>query len=110
MTMKSGEALHVWIDAQTFLETKIQGQPRKLDGQMHPVEVYFRDYRAVNGLQVPFILETKVVPLGKMVMGMREPPIPSEKTIIEKVTINPKFEEAMFLKPDAMTGTGAKSN
>jgi len=29
------------IDAQTFLETKIEGQPRQLDGTYHPSEVYF---------------------------------------------------------------------
>jgi hypothetical protein len=29
---KSGHTVHVWIDAKTFLETKIDGQPRALDG------------------------------------------------------------------------------
>jgi hypothetical protein len=100
MTMKNGESLHVWIDAQTFLETKIQGQPRKLDGIVHPVEVYFRDYRPVNGLKVPFVLETKVLPTGKTVRGMRETQIPSEKITIEKVVVNPKFEESIFAKPE----------
>jgi len=37
---KNGDMIHVWIDAQTFLETKLKGSPR-LDGVEHPVEVYF---------------------------------------------------------------------
>ena len=27
LTMKNGQAIHVWIDAQTFLETKLKGSP-----------------------------------------------------------------------------------
>ncbi len=64
LTMKSGQAIHVWIDAQTFLEAKIEGQPRRLDGTDHPVEVYFRDYRTVNGLQIPFIAGDQGPPGG----------------------------------------------
>jgi hypothetical protein len=41
ITMKSGQALHVWIDPETFLETKIEGQP-------------------MDGLQIPLVLETKI--------------------------------------------------
>jgi len=27
LTMKSGQLIHVWIDAQTYLEAKVEGQP-----------------------------------------------------------------------------------
>ncbi|PYT71448.1 MAG: hypothetical protein DMG39_13040 [Acidobacteria bacterium] len=53
LTTSQGVSTHVWIDAQTFLETKIEGEPRRLDGTYHPVEVYFRDYRQVSGLLLP---------------------------------------------------------
>ncbi len=99
MTMKSGATLHVWIDAQTFLETKIEGQPRRLDGTFHPVEVYFRDYRQVSGLQIPYVLETKVLPVAKTALGLKDPPVPAEKISIEKVVVNPKLEESLFSKP-----------
>jgi len=101
MTMKSGQALHVWIDTQTFLETKIEGQPRRMDGTEHPVEVYFRDYRLVDGLQIPFILETRVLPVAKTATGFRDVPVPPERISIDKVVLNPKFEEALFSKPEA---------
>jgi hypothetical protein len=100
LTMKNGQAIHVWIDAQTFLETKIEGQPRRLDGTYHPVEVYFRDYRTVDGLQIPFVLETKVLPVAKTALGLRDTPVPSERTIIEKVEVNPKLADTHFSKPE----------
>lgn len=37
LTLKSGDLAHVWVDAQTFLEAKVEGQPRRLDGTYHPV-------------------------------------------------------------------------
>jgi hypothetical protein len=106
LKMKTGETMHVWIDAQSFLEAKIEGQPRRLDGTDHLVEVYYRDYRPVNGLQIPFILETKVLPVSKTALGLRDTPVPPEKIAIDKVTINPKLEDSLFAKPEA----GVKGN
>ena len=98
LTLKTGQVMHVWIDANTFLEAKIQGQPKRLDGVDHPVEVYFRDYRPVSGLVIPFVLETKVLPIAKTAMGIKDPPVPPEKIIIEKVTVNPNLNETVFSK------------
>ena len=108
LTMKSGQALHVWIDADTFLEAKIEGQPRLLDGTYHPVEVYYRDYRPVNGLQIPYVLETRVLPVARTKMGLRDPAVPPEKIMIEKVVVNPQFDDALFTKPDAGVASNSK--
>ena len=108
LTLKSGDVTHVWVDAQTFLETKIEGQPRRLDGIFHPVEVYYRDYRNVNGLEIPYVLETRVVPVTKTGMGLRDMPVPPEKTLIEKVVINPNFDAGQFSKPAIPTKSAAK--
>jgi hypothetical protein len=99
LTLKDSRVMHVWVDAQTFLETKIEGQPRRLDGKMHPVEVYYRDYRAVNGLQMPFVLETHVLAAGTGAAASREPHYPAEKITIEKIVVNPKLDAAQFTKP-----------
>jgi hypothetical protein len=109
LTLKSGEVTHVWVDAQTFLETKIQGQPRRLDGTYHPVEVYYRDYRNVNGLEIPFVLETRVLPVTKTATGFRDTPVPPEKVLIEKVVINPGFDAGLFSKPAIPTSTPKKN-
>lgn len=92
LTLKGNQVRHVWIDAETFLELKMEGTPRRMDGKMHPVEVYMRDYRPVSGLMVPHVLETAV-------QGIK----PTHKMTIESVVVNSKLEDALFAKP-SVTG------
>jgi hypothetical protein len=99
LTMKNGQAIHVWIDAETFLETKMEGQPRRMDGTEHPVEVYFRDYRQVNGLVIPFVFETKVLPVTRTATGFKDTPVPVEKIALDSVVVNPKLDDSLFMKP-----------
>lgn len=108
ITERNGHTLHVWIDAQTFLEAKIEGQPRRLDGTDHPVEVYYRDYRTVDGLKVPFLMETKVLPVGKNALNLRDTPVPPEKIVIDKVVVNPKLDEKLFSKPAISSASHGK--
>lgn len=93
---KSEHTFHIWIDANTFLEAKIEGQPRPLDGTEHPVEVYYRDFRTVDGLQIPFEMESRVLPVAKNSLGLRDTPVPPEKIIIDKILVNPKLDEKLF--------------
>jgi outer membrane lipoprotein-sorting protein len=108
LTLKTGQSIHVWIDAQTFLEAKIEGQPRRLDGIYYPVEVYYRDYRPVKGLQIPYVLETKVLPVAQKSASLKDPAVPPEKITIDKVVVNPNLEESRFSKPEA--GVAPKAN
>jgi outer membrane lipoprotein-sorting protein len=87
LTYKNGQAQHLWVNARTFLETKIEGTPRRLDGKHHSVEIYYRDYRSVNGLMVAYVMETKV-------QGVKQ----TEKIKVEKVTVNPHLEDSRFAK------------
>jgi hypothetical protein len=105
LTMKNGKAVHLWIDAKTFLETKIEGRPRRLDGLDHPVEIYYQDYRPTSGLEIPYLLETKVLPLPNPVSRVKENPIPVEKILIERVLVNPKFDASLFSKPKAQVAS-----
>jgi outer membrane lipoprotein-sorting protein len=112
LTMKDGHAMHVWVDAKTFLEAKIDGAPRRLDGLEHPVEIYFRDYRTVDGLEIPFVLETKVLPLLDQIK--HSAPVSAstqvEKIVIEKVQVNPKLDASLFTKPVIETAALVKPN
>src|ERR1700686_5678551 len=85
LTAKSGVTTNVWVDAQTFLETKIEGVPRQMDGKIHSVEIYMRDYRSINGLMVPYVLETTVQVGAK-----------SHKMRIQTVQVNPKLQDSLF--------------
>jgi hypothetical protein len=69
------------------------------------VEVYYRDYRNVNGLEIPFVLETRVLPVAKTAIGFRDTPVPPERVLIEKVVINPRFDSGLFSKPSIATST-----
>jgi hypothetical protein len=100
LTMNNGQVLHDWIDAQSFLEAKIEGQPRRLDGAYHSVEIYFRDYRQVSGLQIPFVLETHVLPVVKAAGGVSDVPVPPERIVVEKIEVNPKVDDSHFSKPE----------
>ena len=99
VTLANGHETHVWVDTQTFLEAKVEGQPRRMDGKIHPVEVYYRDYRAVNGLQMPFLLETRVAPIGTGAAAARETHYQPEKIAIDKIVVNPKLDASEFTKP-----------
>ena len=88
LTLKTGQVQHIWVDAQTFLDVKVEGTPRRLDGRFHPVATYMRDYRSVNGLMIPYVNETAVD-------GVKQ----TEKIILEKVIVNPKLEDSHFSKP-----------
>jgi hypothetical protein len=88
LTLKNGQVQHIWVDAQTFLDVKVEGTPRRLDGKFHPVATYLRDYRSVNGLMIPYVNETAVE-------GVKQ----TEKILVEKVIVNPKLEDSNFSKP-----------
>jgi hypothetical protein len=87
LTLKNGQTQHVWVDTRTFLDVKIDGTPRRLDGKYHPVATYLRDYKAVSGLMVPYLLETAVE-------GVRQ----VERIQIESVVVNPKLDDSLFAK------------
>jgi outer membrane lipoprotein-sorting protein len=90
LTTKSGSVHHVWIDKQTFLDVKVEGTPRRMDGKMRAVTIAQRDFRTVQGLKVPFLLETAVE-------GYRQ----THKVQIDKVAVNPKLDDSRFTKPGA---------
>ena len=88
LTLKSGQVRHLWVDTQSFLEVKIEGSQRRMDGRMRPVEVFYRDFKSVNGLMVPYVQET-------VVQGVKK----SHKIIVENVEVNPKLDDSLFTAP-----------
>jgi hypothetical protein len=90
LTTKTGIVQHIWIDAHSFLDVKVEGVPRRMDGKMHSVWVYQRDFRSVQGLKIPFVLETTVDGYPQ-----------THKIVLDKVAVNPKLDPAAFAKPKA---------
>jgi hypothetical protein len=62
-----------------------------MDGKVHNVYVYQRDFRKVEGgVMIPFVQETAVD-------GYSD----KHKLMIEKATVNPRLDDALFAKPHA---------
>lgn len=87
VTRKDGQVRRIWVDAGSFLELKVDGEPRKLDGKMHAVAVYLRDYQRDQGLMIPHLQET-------VVDGVKK----TETITIESVAVNPKLDDTRFAK------------
>jgi hypothetical protein len=88
VTHKDGRVVHVWIDAVTFLDVRMDGTPKHMDGKMHDVHVAQRDFRKVDGVMIPFVLETSVD-------GYAD----AHRILIEKAVVNPSFDASTFAKP-----------
>ncbi len=90
VTTKERVERRVWVDASSFLELKMDGEPRVMDGRKRPVAIYYRDYGKESGLMIPHVLETVVV-------GFK----PGHKMKIQRVAVNPPVDDAAFARPPA---------
>jgi hypothetical protein len=88
LRLASGSSYRVWIDAETFLELRYDREFVNAQGRPTVTSVYFADYRAVEGVQLPFTIETGT-PDGKT----------RDKLVIERVALNPRLAERTFAKP-----------
>lgn len=91
LTLKNGDVRHVWIDAQSFLDVKVEGLPRRMDGKMRTVWIYQRDFRSVQGVMVPYLYETT-----------NEGNPRAHKMVIESVAVNRTLDDARFAKPQVL--------
>ena len=88
--LPSGANQRVWVDAETFLEVRQDRQVRGGFGSTGMVTMLFRNYREFEGLQIPTTIETAA--------GAAAGAAPN-KLVIERVALNPQFDERMFIKP-----------
>jgi hypothetical protein len=92
LRLASGSSYRVWIDAQTFLELRYDREFVNAQGRPAVTSVYFSDYRAVEGLQLPFSIATGS-PEGKT----------HDTLMIEQVVLNPHLDASTFAKPGSAT-------
>ncbi|HWJ35194.1 MAG TPA: hypothetical protein VNR70_08005 [Steroidobacteraceae bacterium] len=87
LTMKNGDPQNIWIDAQSFLDVKAEGTPRRMDGKMRKVFVMQRDFRSVQGLMIPFVSETAVEGFPQ-----------THALTLETAVVNRALDDARFTK------------
>jgi hypothetical protein len=91
LTLKNRDVQHIWIDAQSYLDVKVEGLPRRMDGKMRAVWINQRDFRTVKGVMVPHLYETA-----------NEGSPRTHKMVIEAVEVNRALDDARFAKPQVL--------
>lgn len=95
--LPSGTTYHLWVDAETFLDAKYDRPVRNGLGQPGTVSVFYRDYRAVGGVQLPFIIETTA---GDTATGNKSGRSgTSDKMVIDRVVLNLPLGNLAFSRP-----------
>jgi hypothetical protein len=89
LALRSGATHRLWVDAETYLETRSDRDTRNARGQSGIVSVVYRNYQSFEGLQIPLIIETGAAAAAA-----------SDKLVIEKIALNPELEERMFARPN----------
>lgn len=87
VTKKSGTVEYEYLDAQTFLPIKSTGK-RKQMGQEFDFESTPGNYKAVNGVMMPFSLAQKMN--GRAMMELS----------IDKVDVNTAMDDSLFQMPE----------
>jgi len=87
LTMKNGDVRYYYLDADSFLELKLEVQTT-VRGTLQETEQFFGDYEQVNGIYYPFAVEQ-----GQKGNAQRQ------KLSVEKVETNVPIEDAQFVMP-----------
>jgi outer membrane lipoprotein-sorting protein len=84
VTLKNGDVRNIYLDAETYLEIKVASK-RMVRGTEVEGESYLSDYKEVEGLMMPHVMEN-----AQKGSAMRQ------KLVIEKVEINPVIDDSIF--------------
>jgi hypothetical protein len=89
VALPDGVVHRVWVDGQTFLESRLDREVRKATGQTAVTTVLYRDYHTFEGLLMPVSVET----------GAQSGSEPGGKLVIERIALNPELGDEMFERP-----------
>lgn len=98
LTGKQGEVSYFFFDASTGLIMKWQGL-RKVGDKDLPWETYFRDFREVDGLKYPFLVESAAVDSDQI-----------QKITATKIETNISINDARFAKPSTPVPPAASAD
>jgi hypothetical protein len=95
VTLATGDHQTVWIDAQSFLESRFDRTTYGSTGAKGVVTVRYRDYKEIEGLALPSVIEISGAAAGK-----------PDRMVIERVALNPPIDDREFEGPDNPRGRG----
>src|SRR6266581_3167120 len=95
LSMKNGDVRYYYLDADSFLELKLEIQTT-IRGALRENELYYGDYELVNGIFYPFALEQA-----------QKGSSSRSQISVEKVEQNVPLEDAHFSMPATQAGAKA---
>lgn len=87
VTLKDGQIRYDYIGVASSLELKWEGRVVR-NGEDYQAESYFQDYRSVDGLLYPFVIDSSSPGLADV-----------QKVEFEKIELNPPLDDARFEPP-----------
>jgi outer membrane lipoprotein-sorting protein len=97
VTLKNGDIRNIYLDAETYLEIKVEAK-RTVRGTEVEGESYMSDYKEVEGMMMPFAVES----------GVKGSP-QRQKIVIEKVELNPMLPDSLFSMPVVAASDSTKA-
>ena len=85
VTLATGDHQSVWIDAESFLESRFDRTTYGPTGPKGVVTVRYRDYKEIEGLALPSVIEISGAAAGK-----------PDRMVIERVALNPPIDDREF--------------
>jgi hypothetical protein len=85
--LATGENDRVWIDAQNFLDLRYD-RPSSSAAGAATVTVFYGNYKKIDGLQIPSLIETGATP-----------GVTPDKLVIENILLNAPVEDWTFARP-----------
>lgn len=95
LTLKSGDVRYIFIDKDSFLELKATAMMKREGNEMQ-IDSLSGDYKEVNGLMMPFSIETRV---KDQVMS---------QITIDKIELDVPIDDAIFKMPPATQSAPSK--
>jgi len=87
LTNKLGDVSFFYFDAATALLLKWEGN-RKIEGKDVPWESFFHEFREINGLKYPFLIESDAPGTDQ-----------TQRITAEKIEVNVALDDSLFGKP-----------
>ena len=92
LRLPSGAERKVWIDTKTNLDIRYDRPATNPLKPGAPVSVYYRDYAAVDGVQIARSIETGIGAGGSGTEA-------ADRLVIERILVNPKLDDGTFAPP-----------
>jgi hypothetical protein len=86
--LASGDRQDVFVDAQSFLDIRVDRMSYTPAGMPKVVPVLYRNFKGFGGLQIPTTIEIGAGSAGA-----------PDKIEIDSVTLNPELDDQLFAKP-----------